>query len=64
MDEKPLTVTVSRAAKLMDRSSKTVLRRIADGSLEARKINAQYNVVYRSLERFLGIDGQPDKSAA
>ena len=64
MDEKPLGVSVTKAAKLIGRSPKTILRRIADGTLEAKKINEQYTVIYRSLERFLGIDEQPGKTAA
>ena len=63
MDEKPLGVSVTKAAKLIGRSPKTILRRIADGTLEAKKINEQYTVIYRSLERFLGIDEQPGKTA-
>ena len=64
MNQKPLGLPVGKTAKLIGRSSKTVLRRIKDGTLEAQRINDQYIVIYRSIERILGIDEQPGKTAA
>jgi hypothetical protein len=54
----PLVVSVSTAADLIDRSTKTVHRYIKSGLLEAKSINGQLLVSYPSIKRMVGIEHQ------